>query len=247
MADAVQGKRVIYKYRRLIRQASEAAWSIAFATENGRTLSVDADSTATKDGSVRAPGVPEQEVTSTSIMTKNDPRINEIEDATLDGEKFEIWEINLDEPVSGQTNKYKGKYFQGYCTEFEKTTNAEDMAELSLTFGLEGKGARGNCTVTDAESAQAGYVFTNTTQQTPGVTIPSTASVAVSETVALTAETVPSNATVTWTSSATSTATVDDGVVTGVAAGSAIITAKITVDETDYTDTCTVTVTAATA
>lgn len=164
MADAVQGKRVIYKYRQLAKQTVEDAWSIAFATENGRTLSVDADSTATKDGSVRAPGVPEQEITSTSIMSKSDPRINEIEDACKDGKKFELWEINLDEPGESE-NKYKGTYFQGYCTEFEKTTNAEDMSELSLTFGLEGKGARGDCTVTDAEIEQSTYVFTDTTKQ----------------------------------------------------------------------------------
>lgn len=57
---------------------------------------------------------------------------------------------------------------------------------------------------------------------------------------------IPATATVTWTSGTTSVATVVDGVVTGVSAGSSIITASITVDGTTYTDTCTVTVKAAT-
>lgn len=55
----------------------------------------------------------------------------------------------------------------------------------------------------------------------------------------------PQDATVVWTSSDDTKATVEDGVVTGVAVGTATITAKITVDNVDYTDTCAVTVTSA--
>lgn len=52
----------------------------------------------------------------------------------------------------------------------------------------------------------------------------------------------PQDATVVWASSDDTKATVEDGVVIGVAVGSATITAKITVDNVDYTDTCAVTV-----
>lgn len=51
---------------------------------------------------------------------------------------------------------------------------------------------------------------------------------------------VPKSATVTWSSSATAKATVSSGEVTGVAEGTTIITASITVDGVAYTDTCTV-------
>lgn len=56
---------------------------------------------------------------------------------------------------------------------------------------------------------------------------------------------VPASATVTWQSDTIAKATVSDGVVTGEAAGSAIITAKITVDGVTYSDTCTVVVVSA--
>ena len=81
----------------------------------------------------------------------------------------------------------------------------------------------------------------------PSVTVsPSRTKVAVGGTKKLTAAAVPSNASVTWSSSDTTKATVaSNGVVTGVAAGSATITATITVDGPDYTDTCAVTVEAA--
>lgn len=73
----------------------------------------------------------------------------------------------------------------------------------------------------------------------------STATVAANSTVALTATTKPAGETVTWTSDDTSKATVSNGTVTGVAAGSATITASITVGGVTKTDKCVVTVTAA--
>lgn len=78
---------------------------------------------------------------------------------------------------------------------------------------------------------------------TPSVTLSdSTITVGAGATETLTATTVPADAVVTWTSSDETKATVADGVVTGEAAGSATITATITVDGVDYTDTCAVTV-----
>lgn len=73
---------------------------------------------------------------------------------------------------------------------------------------------------------------------------PSTASVAVGESVTLTATVIPSTATnkaVTWSSGAEGVATVENGVVTGVSAGSATIT--VTTVDGGKTDTCAVTVT----
>lgn len=60
----------------------------------------------------------------------------------------------------------------------------------------------------------------------------------------LVATTSPASQTVTWTSSSSSVASVSGGVITaGSSAGSAIITASITVDGVTYSDTCTVIVT----
>lgn len=61
-------------------------------------------------------------------------------------------------------------------------------------------------------------------------------------TYTLTATTVPSSQTITWSSASTSVATVSNGVVTAVAAGNTVITASITVSGVTYTDTCTVVV-----
>lgn len=69
------------------------------------------------------------------------------------------------------------------------------------------------------------------------------ATVEAEGTLTLTATTVPAGETVTWSSSDSTVASVSGGVVTaGSSAGSAIITASITVDGVAYTDTCTIVV-----
>lgn len=71
------------------------------------------------------------------------------------------------------------------------------------------------------------------------------ANVTVGGTVKLTpARVIPAGTTVTWTSGTTAKATVSNGTVTGVAAGSSIITASIAVNSVTYSDTCTVIVSA---
>ena len=81
---------------------------------------------------------------------------------------------------------------------------------------------------------------------TPSIVVtPSTASVATGATKKLKATVVPSGAEVSWSSDTPAKATVSDaGVVSGVAEGSATITAAITVGGTTYSDICNVTVTA---
>lgn len=77
----------------------------------------------------------------------------------------------------------------------------------------------------------------------PSVTLDKdTLALEVSDTSTLVATTVPAGETVTWTSSDDTVATVSGGVVTAVAIGTATITATITVEGVDYTDTCAVTV-----
>lgn len=162
-AEAVQGKKLVYLYRPLKNAATDAAVAMAFVTENSRTKSKDADSTATKDGSIRTPGASEVEITATSILAKGDTLYEKLEEAMDKDELIEIWEANLDEPAEGGENKFKGCYYQGYLTEFELASNAEDFCEVSTAFAINGTGAKGDVTVSVAQQEMAAYVFTDTT------------------------------------------------------------------------------------
>lgn len=161
-AEAVQGKKIVYLYRIKKDAVTENGTLLAFTTENGRSKSKDADSTATKDGSIRTPGTTEVEISATSILSKGDKMIDKLEDAMDEDELIEIWEANLAEPATGGDNKFKGMYFQGYLTSFEKNSSAEDFVECSLTFGVNGSGKRGDVTVTVEQQEIADYVFADT-------------------------------------------------------------------------------------
>ena len=161
-SEAVQGKRLVYLYRILKEAATNSGVMLAFATENGRTKSKDGDTTVTKDGSIRTPGAVEQEITSTSLLAKGDEMVDKLEDAMDNDELIEIWEANLDEPAETGENKFKGRYFQGYLTELEKTSSAEDFVEVALTFGINGAGVKGDVTVSAEQQEMANYVFTDT-------------------------------------------------------------------------------------
>lgn len=162
---AVSGKKIVYLYRIKSDAATKAAATLAFTTENTRTKSKDADTTETKDGSIRTPGATEVEISATSLLAKGDTLIDELEAAMDDDKLIEIWEANLEEPVGQDNTKFKGRYFQGYLTEFEKTSAAEDFVECSLTFGINGEGVSdgGNgITVTAEQQEAAAYVFADT-------------------------------------------------------------------------------------
>lgn len=161
-AEAVQGKNIVYLYRIYSEAAQQDGVALAFTTENERTKSKDGDSTVTKDGSIRTPGAIEQEITATSILAKGDKLVGKLEDALDNDDLIEIWEANLSEPAEGGSNKFVGRYFQGYLTEVSLSSSAEDHVEVSLTFAVNGKGAKGNVTVSSEQQEIANYVFTDT-------------------------------------------------------------------------------------
>lgn len=161
-AEAVKGSKIVYLYRVKDEAASEDAAALAFVTENENTISKDADTTATKDGSIRTPGETEIEITSTALLAKGDKMYSKLKDAMINNKIVECWEANLDEPASEGNNKFKGTYYQGYITEFGKTSSAEDYVECSITYAANGTGADGDVTVTTEQQEIANYVFTDT-------------------------------------------------------------------------------------
>lgn len=161
-AEAVQGKRMVYLYRLHKDAATTDGATLAFVTENSRTKSKESESTVTKDGSITTPGAIEQEITSTSLLAKDSEMVEKLEDALDNGDLLDIWEANLDEPAEGGANKFKGRYFQGYLTELEVTSSAEEYVELSHTFAINGAGVRGDVTVTAEQQEMANYVFADT-------------------------------------------------------------------------------------
>ena len=163
--DTISGKKIVYLYRLLSDASKEAASHAAFTTENGISVSRDADTTETKDGPVRTPGAVETEITTTALLATGDKMIDKLKKALISGAKVEVWRVNLAEPAELGPNKFKATYYQAYVTEFEETSNAEDHVECSLTFGVEGTGEDGDATVDTQQQEMINlYGFADTTK-----------------------------------------------------------------------------------
>ena len=161
-ATPVKGKKMVYLFRVYDNRATDNGTLLAFVTQNSRSTSVDSDTTDTKDGKIRTPGSPEITINSTSILPVGDAMIGKLDAAMLDNKIVECWEANLEEAGSG-TNKYKGMYYQGYITSLEVSSPADGNVEITIEYGVNGKGASGDVTVTDAQQEIAQLVFADTT------------------------------------------------------------------------------------
>ena len=121
------------------------------------------------------------------------------------------------------------------------------VSDAGVVTGVSAGSATITVTTTDGGfSATCAVTVTGETVAVTGVEVaPTSDSIAVNETLTLTATVAPENATnkaVTWSSSSDAIATVtDEGVVTGVSAGEATIT--VTTEDGGFTATCAITVT----
>ena len=165
--EAVQGKQIVYLFRPISQAAKAAATLMAFSTEGERTKTKEADSTATKSGSIRTPGVAEVEISCSAVVYKGDKLAKALEKAMDDDEIVECWEVNLAEETSQHSGKFAATYFQGYITEITLTSSAEDMAEYSITYAANGNGATGEATVSAEQQEMANYVFKDVTKESP--------------------------------------------------------------------------------
>lgn len=125
-----------------------------------------------------------------------------------------------------------------------KLINALSTGGFSLTTEDKGKGKisitlTGHATLDDPDTVPVEFYADDGASLTLDK---STATVAVNGTTTIVATTAPVGQPVTWESSTPAKATVENGVVTGKAAGSSTITASMTYGGKTYSKTCTVTV-----
>lgn len=161
-AEAVKGNKIVYLYRILEEAATTDAVTLAFATEDELSISKDYDSTVTKDGSILTPGEEEIEKSGTTLLAVGDTMYSKLRAAMKNNKVVEIWEANLAEPAQSGGNKFKGTYYQGYLTEFTKTSSAEDYVECETAFKMNGSGVDGDVTVSAEQQEIANYVFADT-------------------------------------------------------------------------------------
>lgn len=162
----------------------------------------------------------------------------------IGGQRTIFYKCSATRPSAGSATLEDGTEVQTQSVTIKAIARADSVTiggeERNLIQATLQKGQSGYDTFFNAPYIPAGVVVT------PSVTLPGSAEVTEGEEIQLAVQTVPAGAEVTWASSAEGKATVDEyGVVEGVSAGSANITASIEIDNVTYSDTCAVTVNAA--
>ncbi|MGT2898046.1 phage major tail protein, TP901-1 family [Streptococcus macedonicus] len=152
------GKNKILMFRKLGDKT--AAAKLALQTEHKWKYERKNDSTATKDGSVVSDKGLEVTLSIEAVTSRDD--VNKmLKNSVVNGEKLEVWEIDLAGEKQGE--KYPALYAQGALSSWEVPDNVEDLETLSTEMTIEGKPAEGYATLTASQVEEINYAFKDTT------------------------------------------------------------------------------------
>lgn len=157
----LQGKNKILLFR-MVKDSDKEAAKLSFQTDHTFALSRDTDAITTKDGKIVKIGDLEGEVSGIeAVQAKEDPVAEMLQDAVIDGEKLEIWEVSVDEDLK-EDDKYPAMYAQGYLTSWEASAPAEDESTYSGDFTIELAPQFGMATLTEDQEEAIQYAFKDT-------------------------------------------------------------------------------------
>ena len=155
------GKNKILMFRKLGDKT--AAAKLALQTEHKWKYERKNDSKATKDGSVVSDKGLEVTLSIEAVTSRDD--VNKmLKNSVVNGEKLEVWEIDLAGEKQGE--KYPALYAQGALSSWEVPDNVEDLETLSTEMTIEGKPVEGYATLTNSQIAEINYAFADTTKIT---------------------------------------------------------------------------------
>ena len=152
------GKNKILMFRKLGDKT--AAAKLALQTEHTWKYERSTDSEKTKDGAVVTDGGLEVTL-SIEAVTSNDDVNKMLKNAVVNGDKLEVWEVDLAGTKQGE--KYPAIYAQGALSSWEVPDNVEDLETLSTEMTIEGKPVEGYATLTASQVAEINYAFKDTT------------------------------------------------------------------------------------
>lgn len=154
--EAKQGKHKILAFRLLKDAATAAGTKLALQVSHTLNYARSNSSTQTKDGSVTNAGG----LTVTlelNALASNDPVNNMLMDSVIEGEKLEIWEIDISEEATA--GKYAAKYMRGNLQSWAVPAPSEGPVEISTTANIDGVPQDGEVTFTPAQIGEIQYAF----------------------------------------------------------------------------------------
>lgn len=154
MAEIALGKLVLNFFRPIKDEAKENGTKIKFLTESTLSKEKESEATPTTDGIVNTITDGENSIEGTLLAYFDTKEVltawEKLEDCFDNNEKVGYWQVrHLDE----KTKNIKAVYYEGYFSAFEMSAPADGKVEISYTYVIDGKGAKGTETLTEEQMA----------------------------------------------------------------------------------------------
>ena len=116
------------------------------------------ETTATKDGAVINPGglIATLEI---KALASNDPVNNMLMSSVINGEKLEIWEIDISAPTAPEASTYNALYMRGNLKSWSVPAPTEGPVEINTSADIDGTPQSGLVTFTPEELDEIQYAF----------------------------------------------------------------------------------------
>lgn len=158
MEKAKEGKSKVLLFRLAKERASKKAAMLALQVTHTIKKESKAESTATKDGNVTSSGRPEVSIEFEALLSDTEI-VDMLEYAVDNAEQVEVWEVDIEKPIEGKTNKYEAKYgtgvLEGWETPAEVGTNSSVKTTMKLNGNFEAMKNGATMDELQAETAKA--------------------------------------------------------------------------------------------
>ena len=156
--EAKLGKNKILAFRKLSAANSKTGAKLAFQIEHTLSYERSNESTATKDGAVIIPGglVTKMDI---QALASNDPINTMLMESVINGEKLEIWEIDLTAPVGEVGNEFAALYMRGNLNSWSVPSPTEGPVQITTSASIDGTPQKDTLTFTQDELNEIQYAF----------------------------------------------------------------------------------------
>ncbi|RXK19094.1 phage major tail protein, TP901-1 family [Macrococcus sp. DPC7161] len=159
MNQIAEGVSKVLYFRKL---GETTAATLVLQTEHSKSYKRDREAVVTKAGRVFRAAQLEDEISISALQSTSDDAYKMIDNSIVDGYALECWEVDLSKKKPDSTNQFQAEYRQGWMTEWESTSPAEDDPTVEGTYVTFGKRQEGFATVPEADlnkNGILGYVF----------------------------------------------------------------------------------------
>ncbi len=152
MSEILQGDAFVSYFRRRKDRETESAARFRFETESTISKEKESEATKTKEGVYTTISDGENTAEFVSLAYKDDSGTIEMwrqmEEWFDNNELVEFWNVPIGMIEEGDST-VNPTYHRGYFTSFELSMPADGPAELSYSYAINGKGVRGEDTLTE--------------------------------------------------------------------------------------------------